>query len=193
MIVGQPSVCAIESEISRAYQRPGVRGLGYFVIHLGGLTYGVKSAEATLLACSFDQVCERIQSRGLHKTTFSQDADAARLADAVTYAIYGGHPERAFDFSTSEEELRCALATSSIVWAPDGDEAFDDSSNVLQFDIGDRVRLIGFKRENGQHNPHSLRDVWLQADVFYGILSRWQSEFLSEWAEAPKQDEDDAR
>ena len=32
----------------------------------------------------------------------------------------------------------------TIVWAPDGDEAFDDGSYVLQVESGDQVRLIAF-------------------------------------------------
>jgi hypothetical protein len=52
----------------------------------------------------------------------------------------------------SEAQFTKTLHSNSLVWAPDGDEAFDDSSNVLQFDIADPVRLIAFKR------PDSLVD-----------------------------------
>ncbi len=38
---------------------------------------------------------------------------------------------------------------SKLMWAPDGDEAFDDGSYVLQIDSGSLVRLIGFKGTSG--------------------------------------------
>jgi hypothetical protein len=56
MIVGDPSVFAIESEITRAYERLSFRALGYFVIYVCGRSYGVRAPDATMLACSFDAV-----------------------------------------------------------------------------------------------------------------------------------------
>ncbi len=38
MIVGDPTQFAIESEITIAYDRLDLRGLGYFLIHLGDRT-----------------------------------------------------------------------------------------------------------------------------------------------------------
>jgi hypothetical protein len=74
--------------------------------------------------------------------------------------------------------------------APDGDEAFDDGSFVLQFDVGDRVRLIAFKScHNYLHDAGSLSDVWLAADDFYGILRQWHDAFESEWESTPKTEE----
>ena len=46
------------------------------------------------------------------------------------------------------------------MWAPDGDEPFDDASYVLQFDVKDRVRLIAFKSSEGYlHDPATLSDA----------------------------------
>jgi hypothetical protein len=55
-----------------------------------------------------------------------------------------------------------------ICWAPDGDEAFDDGSYILHFDIGNRVRLVAFKSQaGGYHNdPMTLRDLWIEAEEF---------------------------
>jgi hypothetical protein len=71
---------------------------------------------------------------------------------------------------------------------PDGDEAFDDRSYVLQFDVGDRVRLIAFRPMEGSclHDPATLRDVWLVANDFYRILQDWLDAFEAEWASMPK-------
>ena len=49
----------------------------------------------------------------------------------------------------------------ALVSAPDGDEAFDDGSYVLQFDVGDRVRLIAFKRPDQLVDLASVRAVFL--------------------------------
>jgi len=74
------------------------------------------------------------------------------------------------------------------VWAPDGDKAFDDWSHVLQFDVGERVRLIAFKSsEQGYHHaPDTLADAWLEAEEFYRVLEEWRSAFVAEWKLAPK-------
>ncbi len=63
--------------------------------------------------------------------------------------------------------------SNDLLWAPDGDETFDDGSYILQFDLGDRVRLIAFKRsENGLHDPFTLRDVWISAEGYSRVLER---------------------
>jgi hypothetical protein len=68
------------------------------------------------------------------------------------------------------------------MWAPDGDEAFDDGSYVLQFDVEDRVRLIAFRSGEGYvHDPATLSDVWLPSDDFYGVLQEWLQSFDREW------------
>ncbi len=76
------------------------------------------------------------------------------------------------------------------MWAPNGDEAFDAGSRVLQFDIGGRVRLIAYTElpKDGDycHDPNTIRDVWLSSDRFYAILSEWLAAFDSEWHSAPK-------
>lgn len=198
MIVGDPSVFAIESGISHAYERASFRALGFFVIHLGGIVYGVKAPDATLLACSFDQVGKRIVSRGEHEAFFSCHDDSGEIADAVTSAIYGeASDETAADgrhrvdaarwLGVSETKLRRVIHSNGIVWAPDGDEAFDDGSSVLQFDVENRVRLIGFRRKDYRHEPSSLQNIWLEADSFYRTLSEWQTEFISLWMAAPKE------
>jgi hypothetical protein len=50
----------LELGITEAYARLGFRALGFFVIDVGGRGYGVRSPNATMLACSFDQVKKHI-------------------------------------------------------------------------------------------------------------------------------------
>ena len=189
MSVGDSSFFAIESEMSRAYARASFRGLGFFLIHLGGMAYGVRDPSATLLACSFDQVGVRLESRGTHLAFFASVPDAGKLADAVVSAIYGPEGDDVPALGVAPQQIRQILHSNGIIWAPDGDEAFDDGSCVLQFDIGRCVRVIGFRRESYRHEPSSLRDVWLEADCFYDVLRRWRSGFWDEWKAAPKEPE----
>lgn len=194
MIVGNPSTFAIESQITHAYEQLGIRALGYFLIHIGSFSYGVRAPDATLLACSFSEVVARLKSRGTHTAFFSREVDGGAVADAVSNAIYGDNRGDAGYFGVSSDAFQEVLWSNRLIWAPDGDEAFDDGSCVLQFDIEQRVRLIGFRRCEGQvHDPSTLRDVWLEADDFYDVLDRWRVAFETEWSALPKVSEGDVK
>lgn len=79
-------------------------------------------------------------------------------------------------------EFSHLLHWKRIVWAPDGDDAFDDGSFVLCFEVGEKVRLIGFRSEERyHHDPLTLRDLELPASDFYGILTAWRDAFILEW------------
>jgi hypothetical protein len=185
MISGETSIFAIESEITQAFEKQSLRGLGFFVIHVMGHRYGIKSPDATMLAVSFDEVGRRISGRGNHKAAFSE-ADAADIANAYTSAVYLDHDENDSYFGFSETHFSQIINSSRLVWAPDGDEAFDDSSYVLQFDVCDRVRLVAFNRPHGLVDPASLQEVWLASDTFYEILQQWRELFKAEWESLPK-------
>jgi hypothetical protein len=186
MIAGQTSLFAIESEITRAFEKPSWRGLGFFVIHIMGRCYGIKSPGNTMLACSFDEVGRRISGRGRHTAPFAEAA-AADIANAYTTAIYLDHGDNDIKyFGMSEARFTEVVNSSGLVWAPDGDEAFDDGSYVLQFDVGDRVRLIAFNRPDWLVDAATLREAWLAADSFYDILRQWRGRFMAEWESLPK-------
>lgn len=187
MTAGDTSTFAIESEVTRAFQKPSWRGLGFFVIHVAGHTYGIKSAGQSMLACSFDEVGTRISVRGKHEAPFAEAA-AIDIANAYTSAVYLDKSEDETYFGLSEAEFTKILYSNSLVWAPDGDEAFDDGSYVLQFDVGDRVRLIAFKRPEPLVDPASVREVWLSSDTFYSALCEWRDAFMAEWESLPKHD-----
>jgi Immunity protein 42 len=182
MIIGNPFVFAIESSITRAYERLSLRALGSFVVHVGGLSYGVKREDATMLACSFDEVEKRLARRGKHTAPFAEELDGGKIADAFRKAIFTDDPSGSYFGMLLAEFRELFYATrADRMWAPDGDQAFDDGSFVLQFDVDDRVRLIAFKSgEAHLHDPTTLRDVWLSADTFYGVLRQW----LSWWSGA---------
>jgi hypothetical protein len=187
MVVGDPSVFAIESSITQAYEQPGQRALGFFIIHIGGKTYGVRSPDATLLACSLDAVRRRIVRRGKHRIALGSEPDATKLVDAVRAALYDENRQRERFGGLSAAELREALAFNEIVWAPDGDAAFDDGGHVLQFDQRDKVRLVAFKNtSNPTDVAGTLAEAWMSADEFYGLLDKWLNAFEAEWAIAVK-------
>jgi len=185
MIVGNTSTFAIESQMAQAFERLSFRALGSFTILIDGHRYGVYEPDATLLAVSFDEVQRRIRHRGNHVTPFT-DGDPGSVADAFRAAIYGEEYGSPYPGITAQEFANITHS-SQITWAPDGDEAFDDGSYVLQFDSDGRVRLIGFKTGvNGRYDPSTLKDLWLESDQFYGVLHRWRADFLAEWKSSPK-------
>ena len=187
MTVGDTSSFAIESEIARAFERLSFRGLGFFVIHVAGQRYGIKSPGQSMLACSFDEVGRRINGRGNHQAPFAE-AVAIDIANSYTSAVYLDNNGNQIYFGMSEAQFTETLYSNSLVWAPDGDEAFDDHSYVLQFDVGDRVRLIAFKRPDSLVDPASVREVWLSSDTFYNALLEWRDRFMAEWESLPKHD-----
>jgi hypothetical protein len=188
MITGDPLIFAIESAITQAYARVSLRALGFFVIHLAAQRYGVYRPDATMLACSFDGVEQRLARRGMHTTSFAAEAEAEKIAQAVYQSLWGAEQEQEQCFGMSEPEFHELVYSSHLEWAPDGDKAFDDGSHVLHFDVEDRVRLIAFKvNEQGDgFIPNSLCEVWLPADHFYHVLRQWRDAFQAEWAALPK-------
>ncbi|RYD32279.1 MAG: hypothetical protein EOP86_16050 [Verrucomicrobiaceae bacterium] len=186
MIIGDPSTFAIESGATCAYERLSFRALGYFQIHIRGRCFGVRAPDASMLACSLGEVEDRIARRGLHIAPFATES-GGDIADAIGVANYAPEEEGKKLFGMSQAELSTYFHSQHLIWAPDGDEAFDDGSFVLQFDVGDRVRLIGFRSgDDYLHNPATLADLWLDASAFYEILDQWRSSFLAEWQAAKK-------
>lgn len=182
MIAGTSDIFAIESGITETYERLSLRALGYFVIYVGGIRYGVYKTDATMLANSFDEVGKRIADRGRHTCSFADETDPAQIADAVTRALYKEGQDEDLLLGVDRREVRHLLTSRDLLWAPDGDRAFDDRSFVLQFDVLDRVRLIAYKRTSGLlYDPNTVRDVWLAEDDFYNILKEWYDSFHTDW------------
>lgn len=187
ILVGNPELFAIESRITDAYESRAFLALGCFMLHVGGKRYGVERPDASLLACSFDEVARRIENRGKHVASFTHHKCAGDIADAVFGAIYGSRRPEHSHFGLSESEIRAAIQSNRILWAPDGDQAFDDGSYVLHLDDGNSVRLIGFRvGEDGRHIQATLSDVHIPAASFYGLLQEWRDKFGASWLAAPK-------
>lgn len=184
MLKGNPATLAIESQITRAYADPGQRALGCFLIHILGRSFGVRAPDATLLACSFDEVTGRLRRRGSHRVAFSEQPslDLVNAFIAVTYTEEG---DEGTVLGMSSTQFRDAVADAGVVWAPDGDAAFDDGGHVLQFDVANGVRLIAFRTaDRWEDVAASIVDLRLGADEFYGVLEMWACAFEDEWRAA---------
>jgi Immunity protein 42 len=185
MIIGNTNKLALEFEITKAYEQLSQLALGFFVIYVSGRRYGVREPEATLLAASLDAVKRRIVSRGKHTVPFDPESSAGDIADAYLAATYDEDRQAERFFGMSGDSFRDALVSKDVVWAPDGDSAFDDGGHILQFDIGVRVRVIGFRNADEKTEiSRDVSDIWIGADEFYGLLIQWQSAFDQSWADA---------
>ncbi len=185
IIIGDPNLFAIESGITEVLELKSQLAIGYFVIHIAGHRFGVKKPDATLLGCSFSAVKRRLMQRGLHDIAFANEPDAVKIVEAVRAAIYDEARQQESFFGLSSEKFSDALVEKEIVWAPDGDAAFDDGSHVLQFDQGNRVRLIGFKNLNATTDTlQTVVEKWIEEDHFYLLLKRWQEAFEIELGRA---------
>ncbi len=115
MLVGTPSLFALESEITEAYERLSLRGLGYFVIHVNGMAFGMKDLDATLLAAAFDGVNARILRQGSHVAPVLENEDAYALAVAYSRAIYLEHEESELFFGMQDEQFSKLLHANEII------------------------------------------------------------------------------
>ncbi len=153
------------------------------MVHLSGQAYGLRAPDASLLGCSFDEVKERQARRGVHRIPYLSDIGAPLIVEAFLDAIYRSS-ERTDYFGLSCSTFSDDIHANNVQWAPDGDEAFDDGSYVLQFDVEDRVRLVAFRHVDcSEDAARSISEVWIASELFYGVLSNWSELFEREWCD----------
>ena len=182
MMIGNPLKFAIESEITQASERSSQVALGFFVIDVMGRSYGVRQPDATMLGASLNEVGRRIARRGSHNLPVIMEADSGSVASAFRRAVYGECEADESFFGMTSPQFRDAIYSNHLVWAPDGDEAFDDGSYVLQVESQNQVRLIAFVgTPDFLYDPSSLRDLRLPASEFYTVLQDWRDNFENEW------------
>jgi len=181
VIVGVQHSFAIESAITAAFRSYSQRALGYFVVYIQGRSYGVREPDASMLGCSFEEVKERLRTRGTHRTPQLTHQSAAAIVEAFLDALYRETTRDSY-FGMTTSEFISVIHAGKIQWAPDGDEAFDDGSYILQFDEGDKVRLIAFRNsEWPEEVANSVVEQWIDVDIFYSVLSEWVEQFNAEW------------
>lgn len=182
MIIGNPKLFAIESYISSFNKNSGIRGIGFFLIHILNKEYGVRKKDATALGCSFDEIENRIKMRNMHTAPFSNCEDPNIIAESFITALFGDEQEKDTYFGLTYSQFVNIIYDNKILWAPDGDEAFDDGSYVIQFDLSSKVRLISFKNTgDGSYDRNTLCDLWLDSDEYYSTLKEWYNTFEAEW------------
>lgn len=182
ILQGNPEKFAIESTINAAFPQRSLIASGSFAIHIAGKVYGVRSPDATMLACSFDGIKRRIDQRGKHEAFFANE-NAIKIVKQYVSTYYEDIEEiDAHQLTFNMEKFQSTLESGELVLAPDGDAAFDDGSHVLHFDIGDHVRVIAFKNKGDEGaRLQSISEVTLDAASFYATLENWVQSFSTEW------------
>lgn len=182
MLQGDPEIFAIESIFDTAFPQRSLMALGSFAIHISGKVYGVRSPNATMLACSFDGIKRRIDQRGKHEAFFANEDAIETVGQYVSTYFSGIEEIDAPHLPFNMERFQSTLESGELVLAPDGDAAFDDGSHVLHFDIGKYVRIIAFKNEVDEGaRLQSISEVTLDASSFYATLENWIQSFSTEW------------
>jgi hypothetical protein len=124
---------------------------------------------------------ERIKRRGQHIASFADSESAQGLTYAFRRVLYVGCDTNEKTFGLIPETFTKLVYNNNLLWAPDGSEAFDDSSYIIHFDIKDEVRLIGFRSIiDKYYDEKTLVDVRMDADRFYKIIEHWQFDFEKE-------------
>ncbi len=188
MICGDINTFAIESFISIAYERVSFLAMGNFLIHINNICYGRREPDASLLACSYNKVQELLNedvtNDSVLMSNFVNRYPANTIADVFRISIYGAE-----SYSSSEDYHEIIVSAfkdlyPKCVWAPDGDEAFDDGSYILIFQSCNKIRLIGFRiLSNGLSDLSTLSDLTISKDHFRSVLKEWSERFIQERCE----------
>lgn len=182
MLFGNVERFAIESQVTRYCPNRGFMALGYFNLHVAGSRFGVRAPDATMLACSLDEVGRRLERRGRHA--------APELASCSKEPIIGSFLKSLYAPALSLPEIEGINASEAgrifhqgnLIFAPDGDEAFDDGGHALQWDEGSSVRLIAFVNHAEElMTLSSSVEMRMDSHEFYGILSEWHRSFRVAW------------
>ncbi|WP_044563474.1 Imm42 family immunity protein [Azospirillum sp. B4] len=184
MIIGDPTVFAIEWEFTEAYSTSSLKGLGFYNLYIAGRRFGRRQHDATVLGFMAGWTQDRRDARGSHQAPFADEPDAGAIAYGVLGAVYLEEcQDEVFFGGFSASDVSRLVGDRQIEWPADA--AFDDGSHVLHFDVGDQVRLIGCMNEgNREEIVATVAEAWMNADAFYGLLDRWDQAFEQDWKAA---------
>lgn len=176
MLIGNKNTFAIEWQITTAYSNPSLLGLGFYSVFVGNRLFGIQGDEATLLACSYDAVLTRIRNRGKHRDDRLDAESPQKILGGYCCAMFGDSDAYDRISDMSAEDFTAAINSTGILFAPDGDQAFDDGSIILHLDRVDSVILVAGKSTKacGVIDEGSVVQVSLEADYFYGCLAEWK-------------------
>lgn len=185
MIVGDPTIFAIESSITEAYEEPNRQALGYFLLHVAGRSFGVRDPQAMFLTFPVQRLRSMVRHRGKHRTAIDPTVPLAEMFEAVMSIWLAEDRETKSHFGMTADELSDELFSKGVVWVPDSGTNINDFTHCVLFDCGDRVRVIAFKypfldKPTFAEVRQSAAEAWLSADTFYGILATWLNRFEDE-------------
>lgn len=170
----------IRTHIEEVFTKPHVMAMGSHRFRVGSNWYGCAEPDATLLGCSRDAIVERLQQRGRRVSDGLGDQDPAMVMQAWLVSEYGRDivpwaPINGMD----RERLNKAIHFNYVRMAPDGDAAFDDGSQILQFDVGETVLIVACRigGEAGWPVAKDLSVARLPAGAFYSALEEWLRAF----------------
>ncbi|MBB4100454.1 hypothetical protein GGR46_004026 [Sphingomonas kyeonggiensis] len=182
ILVGNPEMLAIESCVDEFVAQKSQMGIGYFLIHVGGRQYGVKKPRACVMGNSYNEIVSRISQDGKHILNSSSKIDSKELSIYILNSIYNRGFEGGVIPSQWSKEIDDNLYANALIWAPDGDSAFDDGSHVVQVDDGQFARITAFiNAETQDEFENSISDVILRRETFYETLGAWAREFDGQW------------
>ncbi|MCV9961080.1 immunity 42 family protein [Pararhizobium sp. BT-229] len=173
MIIGDVNRLAIESEILFAVPSVSQLAVGFFVVHVAGVEFGVREPDATCLGCSVEQVESRLAMRGTYVNEHLSGVPGDALAAAYLSIFYGGWDGNSTTLTKQD------FLEADVTWCPDGDEAFDDGSHILHLDKKDEVQILAFRNDDNARVADLVTQI-IPADEFYSILETWLVAFRRE-------------
>ena len=182
-IIGDTSKFAIESGISQAFERRSFLALGFFLIHVGGVCYGVRDDQATMLSSPLQKLNRILRLRGLIQgpELFEQQT-AAEIFELLDSVIFEGDQRKSCQLVQDSFDVADFLYSSHAAMHHGCDEAFDDGSVLYYFPFQNKVRIIAaLSGEDTSRKLVSIRDIWITSDEFYGVIKDWRDFFQSEW------------
>ncbi len=188
MIYGAVETFALESGVSAFLPELGQMAIGFFNIHINGRRHGVYDMEASLLASSYFRVTERLQEKGEHVLPSNMGKSSLDFVRSFRYLHYGINTIGADSEILNNGCDVDRVFDNNLMWAPDGDEAFDDGSHVFQIDEKDNmVRLIAFNNSLDEAEfVDSITELYIESRRYYGVLEDWSTAFRTLWENSAK-------
>lgn len=180
MIDVHTALFGIQTHIEAIHADPFPMALGYHRFRVGSNWYGSTEPDATALGCSRSAIAERLQRRGQHVYNALGEQEPDALMNAWMVSEYGkDYAPWTPVAGMGREELNDAIHSSHALMAPDGDAAFDDGSQILQFDVGEAVQLVAARLtgEVGWPVAVDLVGIRIPASEFYDCLADWLRQF----------------
>ena len=170
MIVGDRSRFAVEIELHPDSPKSISTGFGLYRFWIADQPYGRSAPDASCLAASCDALRERLGQRGHHDATGMPTGNPLGILERAYWLIYRVTDVHIASRQASAQEVAQARR---LMMAPDGDEAFDDGSFVVQWDdrgvVGLAAGLVG--EGDGPMIVDPVRSIRLGTVDFYDVVA----------------------